>query len=156
MARDTLGDKLREKILADYLSGMRQRDLIKKYSIHKSTTSRIINHYKTRGHVRTIHGGGRPRKTTVREDRLILREAKKKPFPSAAKISNKLCLAVSDTTIRRRILGARITSGRPTKKSQASTAHSKTLRPRKNLQKSLINTKNSLSITSKKQCESSI
>lgn len=106
MARDKFGFELRQRIVTAYSSGLSQKDITEKYNIHKSSISRIIANLKKTSQVSVIHRGGRPRKTSDREDNLIIRNVKKYPFISSSKISEKLQVPVSARTIRRRLCQA--------------------------------------------------
>lgn len=80
MAKDKFGQFLRNRIVDDFKSGIIQKDIARKYNIHKSTISRIIKHFKTTGTVQIMHKGGVKRKTTPKEDSILHRAIKKTRF----------------------------------------------------------------------------
>ena len=77
-----LSDDLKQRIVDAHISNpeLSFGDLSKRFMVAKTTVQRVIANCKERGSVSNLVGGGRPRKTTVRLDRVIAREAKKDPF----------------------------------------------------------------------------
>lgn len=116
MARKTYSSQFKLKIVREYMSGVKQSSLAIKYDINKSTISRIINKFNRTGSTETIHCGGRPRSTTRREDRMIIRKIKHDPFISSSKLQNELNLEISCRTIRRRAVEGGFKSFRAAKK----------------------------------------
>lgn len=116
MAKDKYGKELRAKIIADFKAGMKQAAICDRYSIGKSTISRIIGRFKATGSSNVQHRGGRSRETSARQDRLICRKVKSKPFVTATKIKDALNLDCSPRTIQRRIREAGFVSCKPIKK----------------------------------------
>lgn len=125
MARDKFGFELRQRIVTAYSSGLSQKCIAEKYTVHKSSISRIINNYKKNSQVSVIHRGGRSRKTSDRTDKLIIRHVKKDPFISSSKIVERFQLPVSARTIRRRLLQASLCARRPAKKPLISKRNQK-------------------------------
>lgn len=125
MAPDKFGIELRKKIIQDYESGKNQSEISKKYTIHKSSVSRIISHFNKYGTCKIQHLGGRPRKTTARDDSLIIREIQKDPFVSSNTLVKKLEIPVSSRTIRRRAVERGLLSRRPSKKPLISNKNQK-------------------------------
>ena len=107
---------LKSRILADFDSGLRQNQLFRKYSVHISTISRII---KFRN-VNINHRGGRPRKTTVREDRQIINLLKKNKQMSSREVKVSLELNLDTSTIRRRAMQTGLRSYKVVKKPYIS------------------------------------
>ena len=77
-----LSDDLKQRIVDAHLENpeLSFGALSQRFLVAKTTVQRVISHYKERGSVSNLSSGGRPRKTTVRLDRVIAREAKKDPF----------------------------------------------------------------------------
>ena len=77
-----LSDDLKQKIIDVYLEDpeLSYGALSERFHVPKTTVRRICANFKNRGSVSNLVGGGRPRKTVVRTDRIIVREAKKDPF----------------------------------------------------------------------------
>lgn len=125
MGFDTLGDQLRELIIKDFKAKMSQKDICIKYNIEKSKISRLIRRFKTTGSEFASHSGGRPRSTSLREDSLIVRAVKKYPFKSSVCVQKELMLPVSSSTIRRRLIAAKLFSRRPAKKPLISKKNQK-------------------------------
>lgn len=120
MARDKFGIELRKRIIADFQTGMTQKGISAKYSIHKSTISRIIKRFVTRKEVAVIHRGGRTRKTSQRTDNLIVQLAKKNPEIVPRQIIKDLNLQISTRSVRRRLLKASLRGCRPAHKPMIS------------------------------------
>lgn len=120
MAGNKYNAAFKVRIINDYKRGLNQSTISKKYTIHKSVISRILSRYRETGSVETTHKGGRPRKSSKREDLLIIRMIKKNPFISLTEIVNDLKLKFSDRTVRRRAVEAGLFSRRPTKKPLVS------------------------------------
>uniref|UniRef100_A0A2L2YEG6 Transposable element Tcb2 transposase n=1 Tax=Parasteatoda tepidariorum TaxID=114398 RepID=A0A2L2YEG6_PARTP len=87
------------------------------FGINKSVVSRAWNAFKTDGTAVRKVGGGRPRKTTPRDDRYIVLQAKRNRFQSASAISQQLCTAtgrqVSRFTVARRLHKGGLFARRP-------------------------------------------
>ncbi|GFT69535.1 transposable element Tcb2 transposase [Trichonephila clavipes] len=75
--------------------------------INKSVVSRVWKAFQTTGTAVTKFGGGRPRATTVRDDRYIILQAKRGRRQSANVIAQQLSAAtgrqVSRITVARRL-----------------------------------------------------
>ena len=125
MGFDTLQSQLRKLIIKDYQSGMSQKDICIKYDLEKSKISRLIKKFITTGCATVSHVGGRPRSTTPRQDSMIIRSVKKDPFKSSTIITKELKLEVSSSTVRRRLIEAKLYSRRPAKKPLISQKNRK-------------------------------
>ena len=77
MAYNKLGSVLRENIIKDFKSGKRQAKICKKYNIAKLTVSKTVKSFRSRDWYETNHWGGRPRKTSQKLDRRIVKDLKK-------------------------------------------------------------------------------
>jgi transposase len=116
MARNIYNSAFRKKIIDDYKSGLKQCQLSIKYNIDKSIVSRVISKYRRFGTLETQHAGGRPRKTNQFTDRRIVKFVKVNPFASARDTIRHLELDVSESTVKRRLLLAGLSSYRAAKK----------------------------------------
>lgn len=125
MARNKYCKNFKLIIVSEYNNGSTQKDICEKYSLAKSVVSRIINKFKSSGAVETLHSGGRPRKTTVRDDARIVREIKRDPTISASGIINTLNLNVSLRTVQRRACEAGLKSYRAARKPYISEKNRK-------------------------------
>lgn len=76
----------------------------------------MIQKYNRTGSITPNHSGGRPRKTSLKDDSMIKREIQKHPTASSSQILKSLALSISDRTIRRRAVEAGLLSRRPAKK----------------------------------------
>ena len=56
----------------------------------RSVVQRIISRFKQSGYVKAMPKTGRPRKTTVREDRMMVRQSLQDRFKTAAEISREM------------------------------------------------------------------
>lgn len=116
MARNKYCNTVKEQIINDYKNGLSQKNISQKFSIQKSVISRIISRFLATGSVVTIHAGGRPRKTTQRVDKRIVREIKKKPFVTSTELVRELSLDISARSVRRRAVEAGLRARKPSKK----------------------------------------
>lgn len=116
MANGKYSVQLKEKIINDYCNGESVTSIAYKFGIHHSVISRIISRFRSSGSLTTIHRGGRPRKTTNRDDQAIIRLIKKDPFISARSIGNQLKLNVSIRSIQRRSVEGGLKTYRSAKK----------------------------------------
>lgn len=116
----TIAVEISNKILELYKSGVKQADIAKNFLLHRSIVSRTIKKFNTTGSVMPIKNSGRPRKTTNKLDRRIVRICKERPFLSSnqilAEIKQTVEYSVSSRTIRRRLVEAHLLSRRPAKK----------------------------------------
>ena len=80
-----LSDDLKQKIIDIHLANpdLSYGALSERFGVAKTTVRRVVANYRERGTVTNVKASGRPRKTTVRDDRRIVREAKKDPFITA-------------------------------------------------------------------------
>ena len=102
--------KKRTKILAlrDH-AGKSLRQIADHLKIGKSTVGRIINRRNSLGHTLTLRKGncGRKRKTTKRDDAILLRNRIKNPKKDSRELTTDLRksgVSVSDLTVRRRLI----------------------------------------------------
>uniref|UniRef100_A0A0E9XWE2 Transposase Tc1-like domain-containing protein n=1 Tax=Anguilla anguilla TaxID=7936 RepID=A0A0E9XWE2_ANGAN len=82
------------------------RDIAKTLGVAKSTIWYIFKKKERTGELRNTKRPGRPRKTTVVDDRKILSLVKKNPFTTVGQIKNTLQevgVSVSKSTIKRRL-----------------------------------------------------
>lgn len=128
MARDKLGEPLRNQIISEYTSGVTQKDLCAKFGIHKSTISRLIARFKKTGSGNIEHKGGRKPKTSPRQDALVIRAIKKNPFISSRQLVETFELPITSRAVRYRAVKVGLKSFRPSKKPLIS---------KKNMQKRL-------------------
>lgn len=115
MAREKFGHNLKSEIINDFLGGMKQAEIAKNFKINVSCICRLIKKYRQTGEVKTKHLGGRPRKTSTRTDREIVKMIKKDPFISSKTIVTSLKLNIHHSTVRRRAVENNLKSYRPAK-----------------------------------------
>ena len=73
---------------------------IKSIKCQKKFIRRLVNKYKTKEIVDTVHLGGRRKKSTPDTDRKIIRFVKTNPFTRASDTIRELELDVSELTTR--------------------------------------------------------
>lgn len=95
MGGNKYNQHIKKQIINDYKAGVSQKDISEKYNVHKSTVSRVLSS----GNTKTVHGGGRKRKTTPKEDRKIKRIIQQFPQISSKEIKNSLQLCISAQTV---------------------------------------------------------
>ena len=111
--------ELRSKILTLHqFTTLSQRKIAAQVGVNQSTVSRIIAHQKKSGTLTAtrIGKGGRKKKMTPREERLLVQENKKQPFMTSNEHKRSLNLKVSARTVRRTLVKNGRISKRPYKK----------------------------------------
>lgn len=98
--------------------------LCQQFSVTKKTIYNITNRYESRKHHNTLSRSGRPRKTTLREDSLIVRTSKFNPRLNAVDIKREMNIThgvkLSQSTIQRRLRAEGLLGRRPAKKPLVS------------------------------------
>src|SRR5690348_6917572 len=97
-----LTDFQKGQILA-LASSCSQQEIHEKLSIPCSTISDFLQRFRRRQSIENLSHPGRPRKTTNRTDRLIIRTALTHPRLPLRDITDHDLINVSDQTIRRRL-----------------------------------------------------
>ena len=122
MPRGTnLSDQIKKIIIDKYQSGVRQVDIAKQLNLHKSVVCKQIKLYQSRSSVSAIPKPGRPKKTTLAEDKLVKRCSIKYPFMTAGDIKKENpSLSISVRSIRRRLCQQKLNARRPCKKPYIS------------------------------------
>lgn len=125
MARDKYCETFKLQIIEDLKNGEKQAFVAKKYSMNRSIVCRLLKKkYKSTKDVAVKHLGGRPRKTSARDDRKICHIFQKKnPFASSNEVVKSLNLNVHDSTVRRRAIENNLKSYRPAKKPLLTKKH---------------------------------
>ncbi|RZC39395.1 PAX domain containing protein, partial [Asbolus verrucosus] len=85
-----LSEDLGKKIIEAYEKGIKQKDISRIFSLHKSAVCKVIGRFKTRGNVIGIRKGRRPRKTTSTMNRRLKMITSKYPRKSAKQILQEL------------------------------------------------------------------
>lgn len=116
MGNNKYSVQLKQKIVSDYNNGESVTSIAKKFGINHSVISRIISRFRSSGSLAPINKGGRPRKTSKRDDNSIIRLIKKDPFTSARSVRNQLQLNLSVRSIQRRAVEGGLKTYRSAKK----------------------------------------
>lgn len=91
-------------ILALRSEGMTLREIGRRINITNDSGHRVLIRFKHTLSMNHMTGSGRPRKTTIRDDAMIIGEVKKDRFVTSRRIKNNLPqILVSEKTIRRQI-----------------------------------------------------
>lgn len=111
---------LKQRILNSFRNGMRKAKIARNFGLHRSIVSRIIKRYVSTGNICIVKNSGRPKKSTQREDRTLIRISNENPFLSSTKISTILNgehnIDLSARTVRRRLVENGLFGRRPAKK----------------------------------------
>lgn len=114
-----ISQQRRSDIIQDHQNGITKKDIAKKYALSISTVSRTISRYKNTGSNDDKPRSGRPRVSSIRQDRAILREIKKNPCLTATQLVENLFVVsskrVSVCTVRRRLYEKNFHGRRPRK-----------------------------------------
>ena len=97
------------------------REVAKRFHVGKSTVSDIYKKWRQEGTVKRKKGSGRPRITTIRQVRALVRQVKKNPFMTAVELARHaqetLNVSMSVWTARRLLVRAGLPARIPAKKS---------------------------------------
>ncbi|KAJ3660639.1 hypothetical protein Zmor_005078 [Zophobas morio] len=85
-------------------AGARQVDVAQMLNVSQSVVSRLSNRYQETGSVIERQGQGRPRATTIREDRLLIREARRNPRSHCTLLRQELLHATGTSVTPRTVL----------------------------------------------------
>ena len=98
-------------------AGQVQRAVAGHFNVSQSVISRLWNRFQHTGNVEERPRSGRPRKTTVRQDRYLCNMAKRQRFQSAVRLNSDFRTAtgvrVSSQTVRNRLHTANLPTYRP-------------------------------------------
>ena len=107
----------RDRAIGILTAGMSARDIARHFQRHESTISRQLNRFQQSGKVANRPKSGRPRKTTLREDRFLTTSSRRNRFLSSRKLNrllrNATGIRVCDRTVRNRLHAARLKACRP-------------------------------------------
>ena len=95
-----LTDFQKDKALALWEQGISNRKIGKSLKTSEATIRNLIKKWKTTGSYQRKIGFGRPRKTTARQDREMVRTAIRNRRITSTAIKNSLNLKVTTKTIR--------------------------------------------------------
>jgi transposase len=95
------------------------------FRVNHSIIVRLMQRFRQTGNVTDRPRAGRPRKTTPREDWLISRRARQRPFSTAGALRGNLAFGghISTHTVNRRLHHQRMRARRPIKHSQFTLRH---------------------------------
>ena len=108
-----LTPRKRAEIRGMHRAGATTKELAAHFGRSERTMRNIVKTISERGSLDRKEGSGRPRKTTARQDKLIIRQVKKDRECTSIDIQRELGLEhVSDKTIRRRIAECSVLNSR--------------------------------------------
>ncbi|CAK9829697.1 Transposable element Tc1 transposase [Anthophora retusa] len=93
----------RSQIFNRRLKGETLRKIASDFNVSAECVRKVVNRLETNGTAENLPRSGRPRKTTVRQDRMILREVHKNRNISSKQLKAELNLPIKETQIRMRI-----------------------------------------------------
>jgi transposase len=108
-----------------HIGGLSHRRVADHFRVNHSIIVRLMQRFRQTGNVTDRPRAGRPRKTTPREDRLISRRARQRPFSTAGALRGNLALGghISTRTVIRRLHHQEMRARRPIKRSQLTLRH---------------------------------
>ena len=83
MARRKLSEAERWQAIGMSNAGMSTRTIGDHFNVNHTVIVRLLRRHRDTGHVNDMPRSGRPRKTSNRSDRLLIRRAKANPFTPA-------------------------------------------------------------------------
>lgn len=109
-----------ESIVRGQKDGLSYSQLARQFSLARSTIGAIIQRHRLRGGVEKRHSPGRPKKTSKRDDKLIVRISQADPRLNSVDIHREMSthssIQVSSKTVQRRLISAGLNGRRPAKK----------------------------------------
>ena len=118
---------IRWQIVGAFNAGASRVDIARQHGITRGEVSRLIRKWHETGTVCDRPRSGRPRKSTRREDRLLLRMARQNRFLSANHLRNTwqqhLGVRVSREMVNKRLLAGGYKSRRPRRQPKLTRAH---------------------------------
>lgn len=118
-------DDLRKRIINDRKLGLTYKKLAEKYTISESGARKMCIKFIETNKIERLPGSGRPRKTTKRDDVMIIRQARQNSTNTARKIGETLNLNVSTRTVQRRLNSGGLISRLQIRKPLISTINKK-------------------------------
>lgn len=115
--RPGLSENKRQRAIGMLTAGCSQRDVAQEFNVHPSTICRLWNRFRTTGNVSDRQRSGRPRKTTVRQDRFIVTTSRRNRFMAAPRVAEELHRATGvrlcGQSVRNRLRSANLRARRP-------------------------------------------
>jgi transposase len=105
--------------------GFCHRKVADHFRVNHSIIVRLMQRFRQTGNVTYRPRAGRPRKTTPREDRLISRRARQRPFSTAGALRGNLAFGghISTRTVIRSLHHQGMRARRPIKRPQLTLRH---------------------------------
>ena len=105
--------------------GFRHRRVADHFRVNHSIIVRLMQRFRQTGNVTDRPRAGRPRKATPREDRLISRRTRQRPFSTAGALRGNLAFGghISTRTVIRRLHHQGMRARRPIKRPQLTLRH---------------------------------
>src|ERR1700729_1953477 len=117
MPRNELSQFDRARIIALWQEGLSRHQIANRLNFVRSTVSRIISRYEETGEVHSRPRSGRPRVTSIREDRYIAQSARRYRLITVPALRSTFQRTynrvISSATVRRRVLSSGLRSRRP-------------------------------------------
>jgi len=125
MARHKLTIAQKWQIIGMRNSGLSLRRIAENFEVNFSVISRLLKRHREDGTVEERPRSGRPRKTTIREDRTLSRSVTRYPFRTARWLRDDWNTPnrVSVRTVNRRLNSARLRARRPIKRPALTRRH---------------------------------
>lgn len=117
MPRNELSQFDRARIIALWQEGLSRHQIANRLNFVRSTVSRTISRYEETGEVHSRPRSGRPRVTSIREDRYIAQSARRYRLITVPALRSTFQRTynrvISSATVRRRVLSSGLRSRRP-------------------------------------------
>ena len=123
--RQKLDYSVRQAIVKLHKEKHTIREISEKVKRSKSVVGRVVKSYNDTGKIVSAYKTGRPRKTSVREDRIMQRMSLKDRFKTCTEINRTSCVNVSRRTVSRRLQEIELFNRTPRKKPLVSSKNKK-------------------------------
>lgn len=116
--------QLQELMIKEIQGGSSQRQVAARFGVSQSGVAAVLKRFNERGAVIVKKSSGRPRETTVKQDRILLRLSNEDPRKSAVslrtELKEKYKVLCSVSTVKRRLRASGLFGRRPAKKPLVS------------------------------------
>lgn len=120
-----MSEAVKWQIIGLHRAGLSFKEIGRRTGRHYSTISRLVRKHAQTNDVKNRRPSGRPRKTTVRDDRALVRLVRRDPFASSATLKRQWLphRQISHQTVRNRLKAAGLRSRRVIKRPKLTDDH---------------------------------
>ena len=120
-----MSEGLKWQIIGLRRAGLSFKEISRRVGRHYTTISRLVRKHGQHNDVKNLRPSGRPRKTTLREDRALIRLVRRNPFASSSTLKREWLAhrQLSHQTVRNRLKATGLRSRRVIKRPRLTDNH---------------------------------